>query len=84
MVTADTTGEMLKAYRFQVVRVHRGDITLNNYDYAATRFLNGAPVLNAAGEVVGIVLADRGRLKVIAGGVGGIRERLAEAGVSVP
>jgi hypothetical protein len=83
-VVASEQGESMRAFRFQVVRVHGGDITLDNYDYAKTRFLNGAPMVNAAGEVVGIVLADQDSLKLIAGGVSGIRKRLTEAGVSVP
>ncbi len=73
-----------KAYRFRVRDQIDGGLALAAVDSPLMSRFEGAPLLNANGEVVGIVLGERNWPASVAGTVSGIRRRLSEAGVSVP
>jgi hypothetical protein len=69
--------------RCKVTGTESGGITLEQHDPFKLQGFSGAPVVNAKGEVVAVVLGGRGTT-AICSVVSTVRQRLADAGIQVP
>jgi hypothetical protein len=69
--------------RCKVTGTESNGITLEQHDPFKLQGFSGAPMLNAKGEVVGMVLGGR-EPKVLSSVVSTIRQRLSEQGIQVP
>lgn len=72
-----------KTYRLKVTGADSNGILLEQHDKFEMRGFSGGPIVNAQGEVVGTLLGGRAPT-VIASRVGTVRERLAQANVTLP